>query len=353
VRVVLIGPSLEQRGGVATVMKGLKSYLLLHDVKVVTIASTDDGNAVHKLFVYLNAWYHLFSICALRKADIIHINMASRSSCIRKSLLALTCIFFGVPYIIHLHGGAFQKYYTEEIDPLIRNMILFVFKGAARIIALSKYWQSWLENELGITKVSTVFNGVASYDLDEVNRDCPTVLFLGQLGVNKGTDVLISAIRQVINKIPSTILELGGDGDLSIYRKQAFDLPNVRFLGWLDDIGKNAALSRATIYCLPSKNEGLPMSILEAMSAGLPVISTPVGGIPEVVDDQVTGILIPPDDVQALSDAIYYLLSNISVAKIMGSKGKSRQRKYFSSEYMGGTILNIYQSCIKNISIAI
>lgn len=346
--VVLVGPSLSQRGGIVSVLYGLNSFLISSGVSVRVIPTTAEGGGWRSFAAFILGWISISNTCLFRKSDVVHLHMSFRGSCLRKSLLGLTCWIFRMPYIIHLHSGAFHTFYDNELGYIGRKFVVFVFRRASRVIALSSTWQAWLEQSMRLDNVSVVFNGVPSYTSNCVEQKKPTVLFLGRLGANKGTSELISAMREVARQIPDALLELGGDGDIEFYRKQAVDLPNVRFLGWLDDAGRRSALARATVYCLPSWNEGLPMSILEAMSAALPIVSTPVGGIPEAVIDGVTGFLVNPGDIHGLSSALSYLLIDRQTAKSMGHNGQARHRELFSIDVMGHSCLEVYASCVNH-----
>ncbi|MCY1515673.1 glycosyltransferase, GG-Bacteroidales peptide system [compost metagenome] len=268
--ITLIGPSLNQRGGIVSVISGLRDFLTQKHVNIRTIGTTADGSIWKIISTFIQAWLITLSLCLLRKTDVIHLHIASRGSCLRKSTLALTCWMLRTPFILHLHGAEFQAFYNNELPFIGRQFVKFIFRRAARVIALSNSWQDWLNVTLKLKNVTVVFNGVPTIATTNVPKQ-NTILFLGRLGPRKGTDELISAMRMVIRNFPDAVLELGGDGDIDHYRQQAGNLPNIRFLGWIDDNERAAALSRANIFCLPSWNEGLPMSVLEAMSAGLPV----------------------------------------------------------------------------------
>lgn len=344
--ITLVGPSSSQRGGIASVLNELKHFLLKQDIKITLIATTSDGNIINRLLTFLRAWLSIIIMAMLRRTDIVHIHMSFRGSCLRKSLLGFTCWIFKTPYIIHLHSGGFHNFYHEELGCVGRALVNFVFRRASEVIAISRHWQKWLEDSLKLKHVALVFNGVSSY-ANSTNKKSFTILFLGRLGANKGTDELIEAMRELTRKVPSAVLELGGDGNIEAYRQLAADLPNVQFLGWVDDAGRRAALARATVYCLPSWNEGLPMSVLEAMSAGIPVVSTPVGGIPEALEDGITGLLVQPGDVQGLTAALCKLLLDPELATSMGKAGQARYREMFSTEAMGQSCLEVYKSCLK------
>lgn len=346
-KIVLVGPSLMQRGGVVSVIKSLEGFLNSRGATVRTIATTTEGGKSHNLRTFLSAWLSIINACTLQRADIVHLHMASRGSCLRKTILGLTCWLLRMPFVIHLHGGKFSKFHDTELGPIGRNFVDFVFRRAASVIALSQTWQEWLKTAINLKKVTIVFNGVPSYTSTQKDTTKPIILFLGRLCTNKGTGELINAMIDVMEKFPNSVLELGGDGDLEIYRRQASNSPNIKFLGWIDDAGRQAALARASIYCLPSWNEGLPMSVLEAMSAGLPVVSTPVGGIPEAITEGVTGFLIPPGDIKQLAAALCKLLNDPEQAAMMGKRGQERHRDRFSAESMGNSCLEVYASCLK------
>lgn len=345
--VVLVGPSIAQRGGVVSVIKSLQLFLKSRNLCVHTVATTTEKGSIYGALIFLRAWISVIGACTTHRADVIHLHMASKGSCFRKSILGLTCWAFRTPFVIHLHGGRFSIFYEKELGPIGRKFVGFVLRRATSVIALSETWQEWLKTTIHLKKVVVVFNGVPSYTRTTKGTSAPTILFLGRLSKNKGTAELITSMLEVIKKIPDSVLELGGDGDIESYRKLSLDTPNIKFLGWIDEAERQAALARASIYCLPSWNEGLPMSILEAMSAGLPVVSTPVGGIPEAITDGVTGFLVQPGDTKGLTTALSKLLLDPELATVMGKNGQACHRERFSADSMGNSCLEVYASCLK------
>lgn len=346
-RLFLVGPSLDQRGGVVSVILGLNDFLVSQGADVKVIPTTSAGGASKRFLVFIRAFVVIFYACAMRRADIVHLHMASRGSCLRKSIVGLVCSLCGVPFIIHLHGAEFKEFYGEELRGLGRAIVKSVFHRARKVIALSESWKEWLESAMGLKDVAVVFNGVPDLHSTERSvRNSPTILFLGRLGARKGTDELIAAMRQLTFCVSGVVLELGGDGDVERYREVAADLPNVRFLGWVGEAERRAAFGRATVFCLPSWSEGLPMSVLEAMSAGLPVVSTPVGGIPEAVEDGVTGLLVQPGDVDGLVSALGRILLDSADGLRMGREGRTRYLESFSTEAMGRKCLDVYADCL-------
>lgn len=343
-RVIMAGPDAKSKGGISASIYLLNDYLSKKGLEVLLLPTTkSETDGLQVFLIFIKSILILLFELTFHKPILVHIHMASRGSFIRKSILCWLCFLFRTPYIIHLHGGGFMDFY-EGLSRLGKVYLRLVFRSAAFVIALSKVWKEWIENVLHIKRIAVVPNGVQdiSFQPEELNRTQPTVLFLGLLGPNKGTDILIEAMREVTKHIPSAVLELGGNGDLDRYKEQACDLQNVKFLGWINENERRAALARASIYCLPSWKEGLPFSILEAMSAGLPVISTPVGSISEAVVDGVNGYLVEPGDTDGLSKAILNLLNSPDLRRSMGDAGKIIQQSKFSYERMGASCFSIY-----------
>jgi glycosyltransferase involved in cell wall biosynthesis len=353
VKIALVGPSITQRGGVASVLIGLQQYLERNGIGVVLVPTTGARSTLGALLIFVRAILLLVRNCSPGGCDVIHIHMASRGSCLRKSLLALICFLFRKPYILHLHGAEFREFYRDELGNAGRALVNFVFRKAAFVVALSGAWQEWVESTIRDARTVVVFNGVdMELPARTQIRSGKTILFLGRVGERKGVGELIAALRQMSGEIADVTLEIGGDGDLQRYQKEAADLANVRFLGWLGERERAAALQRATLFCLPSWNEGLPMSVLEAMSVGLPVVSTPVGGIPEAVIEGETGLLVLPGNVEALAAALVAILSDPKRAEAMGKNGQRRQRTDFSVQSMGDRLVSLYRQCVDSGSSA-
>jgi glycosyltransferase involved in cell wall biosynthesis len=138
---------------------------------------------------------------------------------------------------------------------------------------------------------------------------------------------------------------LGGDGELEQARHYANKLDvahRVECLGWVTGEHKRALLARCTVFVLPSYNEGQPMSVLEAMAAGTPVLSTRTGGVPDAVTDGVNGLLVEAGDVEALSAALSVLLSNEALRRRLGQCARDRVRDAFSTDVLLPQLEEIY-----------
>jgi polysaccharide biosynthesis protein VpsI len=347
VKITLIGPSISQKGGIASVLRLLRQQLQNKGITVLLVPTCGASTCGKALMLYLGAIFTVIRDCLWNRSDVVHLHVASRGSCLRKTLLAAICLAFRKPYIVHLHGGGFRQFFSVHLDNLGRRWVRFIFRRAAFVIALSDTWKEWIDSTITGTRTEVVFNGVPTNNHSRLPPSAnPTILFLGRVEEQKGIGELISAFRKVVDVLPEASLEIGGEGAISFYEKQCRDLPSVRFLGWIEEGERQAALQRAAVLGLPSWNEGLPMSILEAMSVGLPTVATAVGGIPDLVVDGETGLLVMPHDVDALADAFIKILANPRLAEQMGQNAQTRQRLHFSTERMGQRCVMLYQQCI-------
>jgi glycosyltransferase involved in cell wall biosynthesis len=178
-------------------------------------------------------------------------------------------------------------------------------------------------------------------------RRTDALLFLGRLGHRKGIFVLLEALAAVRSRFRHVVLLCGGDGELDRVRAEVVRLDlsdNVTLLGWVKGAAKDELLESSTVFVLPSFDEGVPMSILEAMAWGLPVIATPVGGIPEVVTDGREGLLVAPGDADALGEAICRLLVDADLRAQMGRNGRLRFQTDFSIQSVLEKLESIYRS---------
>jgi len=252
-------------------------------------------------------------------------------------LLKLLC---GVPYIVSLRGGdvpGFQPYdlagYHRVTGPLIR----FLWRGAAHVVANSQGLAALARQSAGQTPIRMIPNGVdtARFTPAESREEGGPVrlVFVGRVVHQKGLDVLLSALA----KLPSEAdyaLTIVGDGPLrGALTEQAASLgvlPRLRFAGWAGREEMPELLRRADLFVFPSRDEGMPNAVLEAMAAGLPVVATRISGNEEVVADGETGLLVPPDDPDALAGALAGLLADAALRRQLGAAGRARVCREYS-----------------------
>lgn len=329
----MIGTHPRTMGGIATVVRGYMEDGLLDRLDITYVPTHCDGPAAKKAAMALRALARATAVM-IRTRPLVHVHLSSRASFWRKSLFCLIARLTGRPYVLHMHGSEFMKFFDEECGTLAKAAVRNVFAHASLLIALS---ETWRENLLRIcpgAPVEVLPNAVPIPDASGRRVVEPReVLSLGRLGERKGTYDLVRAFAAIARDFPDVQLVCAGDGAIAEIRQLAAELgiaDRVSCPGWLDPQAGAAKLSGATLFTLPSYNEGLPMALLEAMAWGLPVITTPVGGIPEVVRHQDNGWLVTPGDIEGLSRALSGLLTSGDLRRRMGSEARNTIVQRFS-----------------------
>jgi|KBSMisStandDraft_5_1062788.scaffolds.fasta_scaffold127993_2 glycosyltransferase involved in cell wall biosynthesis len=347
--VLMVGTDLDGMGGVRAVVSGYVDGGLFERYDCVYVTSHRAGSSWVKIFTALKAWVRVAVL--LRKLDspLVHVQTASHASFWRKAVVCLMARTAGRPYIVHVHGGGFLRFYEHECGRIGRRLIHSTLAHAAIVIALSDEWRDRLLKICPTARVEVLHNAVRIPDADRA-QPCAdrnqTLLFLGHLLPEKGVYELLKAFAQLAKRFPDLRLVLGGVGQADTVRALASQLgvsERVELPGWLGPESKSAALAASTIFLLPSYSEGMPMALLEAMSWGVPVIATPVGGIPQIVKHEANGLLIPPKDVGALTTAIERLLQDPALRIRLGSAARTTIVSGFSLEDAMRKLDNIYR----------
>ena len=255
----------------------------------------------------------------------------------------------GKRVILHDHDGEFAKAF-EEGGEAYRRDVRETFGVADRVVVLSEEWRDYFaENVCDPSKKIDVHNGVCVPAQPCSPCSHQDVLFLGRLDANKSPDVLLRASREVLKRFPETKVIFGGDGEVEKNEALAKELgiaDRCEFHGWVSGDEREALFERAAVYCLPSKNEGLPMSVLESMARGIPTVATPVGGIPQVIENGTTGFLVKVDDVEALAEKLMLLLGNSTLRKTVGAASRETIKRSFSIERSVDEIVEVYRGCL-------
>ena len=176
-----------------------------------------------------------------------------------------------------------------------------------------------------------------------------TILFLGHFDDNKNADVIVRAMGLLKERGLTAKAYFCGDGDAESHLELVRELgleDTCEYLGWVGGMKKQELLDRCSIFCLPSKNEAMPVSLLEAMSNDLAVVVTPVGGMLDIVDDGVTGRFVTPGDENSLSDAFCELIGNEDVRARIAESGRQKVVNSFSMDAAVNRVLSLYRKVL-------
>lgn len=292
---------LPPRGGVAQVLYIYDKYIFESFNK---LTDTREGSRVVKLGQFGLACIMLFfRLLFDTKIKIVHVHTSSYNSFRRSKVFVRIAKMLRRRVVMHVHGGNFKEYYYS--DP---SGIKPVLDSCDCILALSDTWKSFFQSVTDGPEVVVVPNPVEPPRLMDVEADGKVhMLYLGLLTEAKGIYDLLDVVKEGLDDYNGRlILHVGGNGEVGQLQKvieEAGLQDVVKYEGWLDGERKSRLMNRCCVYVLPSYHEGLPVSILEAMSYGEYIVSTKVGGIPEVVGKDV-GVLINPGDRKALKDVL-------------------------------------------------
>lgn len=346
-RVLMVGTALEGRGGVVAAVSVLREAGLFEREAVRYLPTHVDGGRLAKVARAISGACGTLSACLRDRTIIVHAHTSSRASFLRKSLVLLIARAVGCQTILHLHGGLFRQYATQESRALTRRWIRHTFERSSRVIALSSGWAQFLGEIAPRARVTVVPNAVPLPALPMISRARPgRILFLGRLEPAKGVDELLQALAILAPRFPEAHLALGGEGDGERVRRRAAELgiaDRVETLGWMDGVARDAALLESTVFCLPSHAEGLPMAMLEAMAAAKPVVVTSVGGIPETIIDHDNGILVPPRAVAPLAAALAEVLGDCALREHLGQRARATIEQCYSTAIVTQQLAAIYR----------
>ncbi len=301
------------------------------------LCSHDGGSLARRLLLAWKALWQCLWLLAGGRVRLLHIHVAERGSFFRKSLFVLLGRLFHTPIILHMHGAEFRSFYAGQA-PWVRRYVRWIIGMADQVVALSRDWVSFYA-ELSPTPVEAIANFVplppASSQGPTTASALPEILYLGRFGERKGIFDLIEAVKPLYESHAGLQIWCGGDGEIERVRSLvASHGMSERFhvLGWVDADKRATLLRQCRIFVLPSYAEGLPVAILEAMGAGLAILATRVGGIPEMLADGAYGILVEPGDVDGLRQALQRLLADAGTRERLGMAARKRFLQVYSAD---------------------
>jgi glycosyltransferase involved in cell wall biosynthesis len=252
-------------------------------------------------------------------------------------LLKVLC---GVPYVVSLRGGdvpGFQPYDLAAYHRLTAPLIRFLWNQAAHVVANSRGLAALAAKSAGATPIALIPNGVDAARFtptEEASREGPVrFVFVGRLVRQKGLDVLLEALSRLPRQACFEVAIIG-DGplkaELTAMAARLSLVEVVRFLGWVSRADMPEVLRRADAFVFPSRDEGMPNAVLEAMASGLAVAATAIAGNEELVEDGRTGFLVPPEDVAALAEVLTRLAGDRNLCWRLGRAGREKVVRDYS-----------------------
>lgn len=339
------------RGGIASLVTYLADALpaRLPGVRLDVLDTYGPGAFWAMPPIFFVALLKVILARCVGQASLLHVHMACYGSAVRKPVLALVATTIGLPTVMHLHGADFDDFF-HALAPWQRSALVWVLRRCVRVVVIGNHWRDFAVKEVGLdpARVVLIHNGApaSARTIHEVSNQAPKLLMLGELGPRKGTPELIAALATPELRRSAWTATLAGNGPVNQFRSEVAALglsSRIHLPGWQTTDQVRVLLEAADILLLPSHKEGLPMAILEAMAAGVTIISTPVGSIPDAITDCETGLLVPPGDAIALARAILRMLHDPALRQRLAVNARARFELMFSIDRTADGVATLYR----------
>jgi glycosyltransferase involved in cell wall biosynthesis len=349
---ILLGDGVEGRGGTEKMTKYFMSFLAQNaaDCRIEVLRTRCGAGAVAKHLTTPLVLFCLFLKFRTQNYDLAHVNVGPKGSTIRKVILGFILRATKTPYIVHLHGSGYDSYF-RDVHPVIQRLVAGLFQGATKVVVLGAFWKDFVQSAIRVeeSRAVIVSNGVPDIRRERAIATDPLVISsLGVVGTRKGMDVLIQSLAALPPEISWRCI-IGGNGEVGKYAALAADLGidrKIEFTGWVDEKTVAEILNNTDIFVLASRFENQPLTILEAMAAGVPVISTRIGAIPEQIEDGVSGILTEAGDVAGLTTALTILISDGALRISMSQAARASYERNFSLSAYTRRMLEVYRAAV-------
>jgi len=361
-RVMMIGPGEGLPGGILSLIQNIVP-VLRHEVNLFYFPTVLRQRAVYQtgrvsrqnVCLVLSQYNRYIWALYRFRPQIVHVHTSQGVAWLKDTFYVLVAKLCRRRVIVHVHAANYDQLYGKR-TPLEQAYTRRILGIADMVIAVSQRWQEWLGHIVSVSKIATLRNCV---DTGIFSSSCmrgePKALFLGSVGPRKGAWDLLQAMSRIARQGIYLTLWLAGDEETDGALERARNAVNslglqdtCEVLGPVYGDDKLSLLRRASLFVLPSYHEGLPMALVEALAAGLPVVATPVGGIPELVKDGENGFLVPPGDVETLADRLAILATNDDLRQRMGQQSRDIAERELDVKPYVARLVTLYKSLVDN-----
>lgn len=342
------------KGGIAAVINGYYGSKLEQDYDMIYVESYKDGGKLTKLWKGICGYFHFAKVLLFSRPDIVHMHSSFGPSFYRSLPFIYMASWAKKPMINHIHGADFDEFYVQASEKK-KKLIKRAYSKCAVLIALSAEWKERLLRIVPAEKIAIIENYSILHEdalRDRLERKSNnTVLFLGEIGKRKGCYDIPAVVAEVVKAVPKVKFIIGGVGSQTdeqavkaLFEKYGVS-DHVVFPGWVRGDDKDRFLREADVFFLPSYNEGMPMSVLDAMGYGLPVVSTNVGGIPKIVHNGENGCCCEAGDTRNMAEGIITILSDRKALEKKSIKSFEIVMTGYSLDSHLKLIEDVYEKC--------
>ena len=351
-KVVFISPGGRfQGGGLGTMTREMEAGLRVRGKTAIVLNTRSEGTVLKSLYETPFAISAFILQMLMYKRCVVHVQLTQRLSIVREGMFVLLAVLFQRRAILHHHGADFPDSISRA-HPILKWLAGIVCRAADVNIVLGQRWKLVLHEYLGVdqTKVIIVNNSIrTSSNADRIVHKPlgkpVKLLLLANLTPRKGVKEALLALQALRAAGVDAVLSLAGGGQIERYSQVAKELTVAEFCtfhGWIDHPSTVKLLSNSDIMIVPSHSEGFPMSIIEAFAANLPVITTPVGSIPELVTDGIECLFVPVGDPVALKSAVQKIISDSELSRRIAQNAYLKFQQALNHDYMMDKLMLIW-----------
>ncbi|RPI02455.1 MAG: glycosyltransferase family 1 protein [Calditrichaeota bacterium] len=290
--------------------------------------------------------FRFLRLLIIESIQILHIHTASYTSFWEKCAYILVGRLAGKKIVLHVHGALYDQFYQSS-SQLLQRIIRFFLNRCHAIIVLSPAWYQFFKRILPRSPITIIENGIhlAPFQHERRQHDLTNLFHIGEVSRRKGIDDVLKVLSELRVEGFDFFFHIAGPGELDLAEQKikALNLsPCVKLYGPVRGEQKLSLFKTADVFILASYAEGLPIGLIEAMAAGLPVISTTVGGIPDIVSQGVNGFLFDPGDLMQLKRHIKTCLQSADLCLEIGQVNQKYAIERFDINRCADQMLGIY-----------
>lgn len=331
INLLIIGPN-RYVGGIQQYIDKQSEHLKERfDVAIYDVEAPEIEGMLRWPLALLATAFDMLRFPFRQRPQIVHIHTAHSRSFYRSVFYVLFAAhIWRVPVVLHIHGSSFDKFVSTN-SRLSRFIQDHVYEASDEVIVLSEYWRETLRQYVDEEKLVVVPNAVSVDDYSPVyDIDPPRIVFISHLIDRKGIRDFVEVVEELFQDDIRFEVDIAGSGPLSEMVEQfAKEHSEVNYHGYVSEKQKRELLNQGSIYVLPTYAEGLPIAILEAMAGGTAILSTRVGSIPEVINDE-NGRLVSPKDTDALLIELRTLLESPEEVQLMSRRNRKLVKEQYS-----------------------
>lgn len=344
----MVGVDEGRVGGMWTVAENYISNKWFNQkVKLYYIATSTGGSKIKRIKKMLEGYLKILICLTTIEIDIVHIHMAEKGSVYRKGVIIRLAKLFGKKVVVQMHAGPILSWY-DNLSPNKKKIVKKIFDSSDRMLVLGDYWKKQIATIIENEKIDVLYNGSECPIDNPYNVEGKDILYLGLLKKTKGTYDLVDAIKLIDDVLPEDIkVYLCGvdeTGEMMQYVVNQGLQNRIELPGWIDKNTRLELFKNTQMCVLPSYFEALSMTVIESMCYGIPMVTTNISTMPELLGDEID--LVEPGDIQGLSKLILKYTRNKEIRLKVSNIEYSRAKSKFDVNAIMKRTVNIYNGIL-------